>query len=421
MRFPIAPLAGTGTPVTEPTPQITATITGTIGDDLFAAVTGGGVFALSDPGGNDRISAAGLYVSTTIDLRAGGTSLLGDTTYILQPGTVIEYGIGASIHDHIFGNDVANFLHSDAGNDTIQGFAGDDTIHAGDGWDYVFGGDGNDIIRFGFYGGNVASGDAGDDTIYGSVSDDEFLGGLGNDLIFGGDGRDTVYGGEGDDIIRDLDTTIYTTNIDRYTSDRLEGGYGDDFIFGGLGNDLLAGQEGADTVLGGAGADTIFGGDQNDSLQGGTGQDILWGGLGDDNLAGNADNDLIYGGAGDDFINPGQGADTIWGGTGADHFYSSTNSPTPGLDGVNGADRVMDYDAAQGDLLVLGQENHRGTIELYASFANSGLGDSATAEAFIWDAQTSTLLWIIADGAAMDTINVWNGGLIYDIVYDTIT
>lgn len=123
--------------------------------------------------------------------------------------------------------------------------------------------------------------------------------------------------------------------------DRVFAGAGADSVAGAAGADLLSGMEGLDTLAGGAGADTILGGAGADVLNGGTENDILTGGLGNDRLVGGDGNDMLHGGL---------GADVLLGGSGADRFRWSSvaESPAGGT-----TDRVVDFDAAEGDRLDL--------------------------------------------------------------------
>ncbi len=86
------------------------------------------------------------------------------------------------LHNATMGNESAEALTGDAGNNYIIGNRGSDTIFGLDGDDSLFGsGDGGDLI----YGGNGA---------------DSIDGGDQNDTLWGGTGSDTLIGGEGNDI-----------------------------------------------------------------------------------------------------------------------------------------------------------------------------------------------------------------------------
>ena len=158
----------------------------------------------------------------------------------------------------------------------------------------------------------------------------------------GGDGDDTLIGGAGDDAIRDTGGRNY-----------LRGGDGNDQIQGGSGFDDINGNAGNDTASGGDGDDWVVGGKDNDLLHGDAGSDIVWGNLGDDTLDGGAGNDQVRGGQGNDVLNGGagndyvsgdRGDDTVTGGAGADLFHGSQDA---------GLDRVMDFNQAEGDRVLL--------------------------------------------------------------------
>jgi hypothetical protein len=149
----------------------------------------------------------------------------------------------------------------------------------------------------------------------------------------GGFGDDTLQGSGGPDVLR--------------------GGAGNDFFFGGAGADLVNGNTGDDTVHGDAGDDTLSGGQGNDVMFGEADNDVLFGNLGDDSLDGGFGNDLIRGGqgndsigggAGNDWISGDRGDDTITGGTGADTFHGFAGA---------GLDRILDFNAAEGDRVLL--------------------------------------------------------------------
>jgi len=144
------------------------------------------------------------------------------------------------------------------------------------------------------------------DTI-GAVSGTNYLrGNEGNDSIVGGSGFDDINGNMGDDTG--------------------SGGLGDDWVVGGKDNDRLAGGDGRDIVYGNLGADTGDGGAGDDTVRGGQQDDVLIGGPGNDWLSGDRDND------------------TITGGDGADIFHTF---------GEAGIDRVLDFNRAEGDRVLL--------------------------------------------------------------------
>jgi len=122
-----------------------------------------------DSGGtNDWLSYSG-YQNSTIDLREGNGSSIGNPVYVKHANTtnetqasnvwiaydtVIENALGGSGNDIVIGSNVDNILSGEDGNDDLDGYMGND---------YLFGGAGNDILRAG-YGDDTLKGDTGNDT-----------------------------------------------------------------------------------------------------------------------------------------------------------------------------------------------------------------------------------------------------------------
>ncbi|HYE44700.1 MAG TPA: calcium-binding protein, partial [Caulobacter sp.] len=120
--------------------------------------------------------------------------------------------------------------------------------------------------------------------------------------------------------------------------DTLNGGAGPDLILGLQGDDMLKGYAGDDHLRGDAGKDKLYGLDGADRLYGGDDADQLVGGNGDDRM---------FGDAGDDSLSGGLGRDEMTGGAGKDSF--SYNATTESV--VGGVDRILDFNAAEGDRL----------------------------------------------------------------------
>jgi len=178
----------------------------------------------------------------------------------------------------------------------LNGDGGHNYLQGGDAGETIDGGPGNDTLM----------GGGGDDHLRGGPGVNYLRGESGNDIIEGGDEFDDAHGNEGNDTVH--------------------GRGGDDWVVGGKDQDRLYGDDGDDVVLGNMG---------NDTVEGGSGNDVVRGGQGDD---------LVYGQDGDDWLSGDRGADTLWGGSGADTFHAFADS---------GVDRVMDFNAGEGDRVFL--------------------------------------------------------------------
>ena len=151
--------------------------------------------------------------------------------------------------------------------------------------------------------------------------------------VMGGSGNDTIGGGP--------------------VADYLRGGDGDDSIAGGAAFDDINGNQGNDTAHGNAGDDWVVGGKGDDSLAGDAGADIVWGNIGDDTLDGGDGDDQVRGGQGDDSLTGGAGADFISGDRGNDTEAGGAGADTFHFSQDAGVDKVLDFDYAQGDRVML--------------------------------------------------------------------
>ncbi len=134
-------------------------------------------------------------------------------------------------------------------------------------------GTGNDLA-------NVIIGNAGDNSLSGGEGNDTLDGGLGADTLNGGAGDDTFIVDNTDDVVQEavdegIDTVISTVtftlpanveNLILVGSDDIDGTGNAlaNVIAGNDGNNSLSGGDGEDTLTGGAGADTLTGGNGND-------------------------------------------------------------------------------------------------------------------------------------------------------------
>lgn len=276
----------------------------------------------------DSVTREGAAAGTALETADGSVDTL----------TAIEFAMGGSAADSLYGSDRRNTLIGNEGDDLLNGRGGKDTLVGGEGDDVLRGSGGIDTadysqdtsgVTVNLDVGNAADGFGTrdrlisienvigsdfDDTMTGDSVNNRFFLGQGDDFAVGGGGNDSLFGGAG------IDT--------------LEGGLGSDRLYGEDGDDILNGQDGIDILDGGAGNDTIFGEagndkfygrDGNDTLNGGDGLDFMFGQEGNDTLIGGADRDYMYGGDGDDRIQGDSGDDLIYGNDGVDTAVFSGN------------------------------------------------------------------------------------------------
>jgi len=206
------------------------------------------------------------------------------------------------------------------------------------------------------------------------------------DQIYGTSGKDTLFGNGGDDII-----------IGRDGNDILNGGAGNDLLDGGAGTDTAdyGGASSGVTVdlnmlapqnTGGAGIDTLT---SIENLTGSTFADTL---IGDGNA------NALSGGAGNDTLIGGLGSDRLTGGLGADHFRYTTTSDGGTILAQAGADHIVDFSTAQGDLIEVLASAFGGGLSagtdatgIFGSSANDTFGNAN--ERFHFNTATHTLLY----------------------------
>jgi serralysin len=408
------------------------------------------VIAIWDAGGIDTLDASGYATDQVIDLRAGSLSNIGGVTFDTAPsfeqvnanraaagfgavsratydgnmnllrtnpvvgrltdnvaiayGVTIENSVGGSGNDTMFGNDVANVISGNAGNDNISAFGGNDTIDGGAGNDTMAGGLGDDTYAVDSAGDivNEAAGEGNDrilttaSFILGANSEIELLstanqaGTTALNLTGNGFGQ-TIIGNDGVNVLMGMG--------------------GNDTLCGGGGNDVLDGGTGADTGVGGAGDDTYNVDNAGDSvieaagqgndrvlasvdyrLTGGaevellsaanqagttaltlTGNDFaqaIIGNEGVNSLNGNGGADTLYGLGGNDVIDGGTGADTAFGGTGDDVYNVDDAGDRVFENAGEGNDRILtsvSYTLAAGvsvELLAAADQAGAGALNL---------------------------------------------------------
>ena len=273
--------------------------------------------------------------------------------------------------------------------------------------------DGDRALGGGGPAGVLLTGGAGPDPLVGGGGPDTLRGLEGNDTLVGGAGADRMEGGPGDDLysVDDADDVVVedagggadtlrasvsvllpahvehvelkgTENISATgngAGNLMTGNSGDNALVSGAGDDVLSGGAGNDTLNGGTGADRMIGGSGDDVYQFGVGDFIrenpgagtdtvlsavnftlgftlenltligprVIDGLGNalgNRLEGNTQANRLWGLDGDDTLSGGAGGDTLTGGADADRFEFR-----PGT----GADVVLDFDPAVGDVIAL--------------------------------------------------------------------
>lgn len=235
----------------------------------------------------------------------------------------------------ITGTGGADVLRGTRDADDISGLGGDDLLLGGPGADFLYG-------------------DAGSDTLVGGTEDAILDGGPGSDTArFNGSwGADRWLVGTG---IAFDDPNLYVfddsgegfAGVPLSGIEHLEfnGGPGADrltveAVFGTLTTPVLGGTP----QIAGIESLTFNGGSGNDTLLGGAGRDVLLGGAGDDTLDGGSGSDVLVGGV---------GADVLTGGAGADVFRFVSEDDLAAPEGRSGADRITDFNRAQGDRIDL--------------------------------------------------------------------
>lgn len=320
------------------------TMEGRGGDDSYTVDHVGDVVIEAADGGEDQIFTS---VSYTLPDHVENMYGYGGTRGLSLTGNALANRIfGGGRNDTIYGG-TGDFLRGELGDDTyhLDGFArvredpggGTDRIFTSVGINIDSGSEiefvtltgtgntsiiGNEFAQTltGNTGNNYISGGQGNDSIYGGDGNDTIDGGLGNDLLSGGAGLADLltYGSSLAGVAVSLGITRaqdtrgagidqlsgFKNLLGSFYNDTLTGDDGANRIDGQGGNDRISGAGGADVLFGRDGNDLLFGGSGNDSIEGGTGNDQITGGAGNDTLWGNAGADrFIFGAAdGDDWI-----------------------------------------------------------------------------------------------------------------------
>ena len=179
-------------------------VRGGSGDDQIIATTHDGDDVYEGGSGNDTYVASGTSAAIHVDLSQG---IIESTDVGHDTVTEIENVKAGSGDDTITGDDEANEVTGNAGDDHVETKGGDDTVVATkhDGDDHYDGGSGHDTydattttadLHVDLVAGTIESTDVGHDTV---IEIENICGGSGNDTIVADDAVNILSGGAGDD------------------------------------------------------------------------------------------------------------------------------------------------------------------------------------------------------------------------------
>ena len=159
----------------------------------------------------DWVTYAASTSAVTVNLLTGqgsGGFAQGDTYVSIE-------GIhGSKYNDTLIGDDNANIIYTNNGNDTVSAGGGNDKVVMGEGFSKADGGAGTDLLSYGSmqhavtvdmslgqtsYNGVVHDTFTNFENLDGSIYNDVIIGNSGNNIINGGAGDDTLTGGLGKD------------------------------------------------------------------------------------------------------------------------------------------------------------------------------------------------------------------------------
>ena len=307
--------------------------------------------------------------------------------------------LGEEGNDVLTGGTGRDELTGGIGNDTLSGGSGDDHLFGDPGADALSGGPGRDLARYLWHqsgvtvsingmadDGNVEDGPPGArdnvaadvEDLQGGVADDTLTGSAGANRLFGYAGSDVLDGAGGDDVLHGDaavggegfpgpiggDTMIGGAGIDRieYQDHPLVtvdlDGVADDGSVGendNAGSDVenLVGTSDDDVLTGSAAANVLDGGYGNDQLNGLAGDDVLDGGPGHILFPNPMDADVINGGTGFDVADYGSHAAAV----SVDLDDDVADDGEPGEEDTVGAD-LEGLFGGEGDDELFGNDEH---------------------------------------------------------------
>ena len=227
------------------------TISGGEGNDTLDG--GAGADIMRGDRGND-IYVVDLLSDSVIETTGGGIDkVIAQVWNYMLPSHVENGEIGVETGLMLRGNELANTLTGNIGDDILLGGELGDTLDGGRGNDHLNGGTGADIMRGGL----------GDDTYYLDALTDQV--------------REEAMAGT-DTVLVQVSNYVLPVYVERGTVNTAAG-----LTLSGNGADnVLTGNAGMDTLNGGGSSDELHGADNADRLNGGAGKDILFGDAGMD-------------------------------------------------------------------------------------------------------------------------------------------
>ena len=295
-------------------------ILGGAGDDRLLASEGTDTFDGGE--GRDALDYSEFADATSINVTLTGSEFATVTVTGAADDQVrnVETVVATSGDDVLGGDEFANTLMGEAGNDIIRGGGGSDVLSGGDGIDqlrfddldadgvvlsletktasYADDGSVDSFTEFEQY----ATTDQ-DDLIYTSSAVDYVEGLGGDDHFLGSSGSDELFGGAGNDLM----DYSNLSGIDHIEATLDEGNTITVTVVGGDDDQITS----MESITGSAGNDIIIGDSFDNVFSGAGGDDILDGADGDDHLYGNEGQDSFVSGLGDDIYEGGDGLDNI--------------------------------------------------------------------------------------------------------------
>lgn len=295
-------------------------ILGGAGDDRLLASKGTDTFDGGE--GRDALDYSEFADATSINVTLSSEVFATVTVTGADDDLVrnVETVVATSGNDVLGGDELANTLRGESGNDVIRGGGGSDVLSGGEGEDQLrfddleadgiilslethtasYADDGSVDSFSGFE--QYATTDQ-NDLIYSSSNADYVEGLGGDDYFLSSAGSDEFFGSDGNDLV-DYSTQ---TGIDHIQATLNEGNTITVTVVGGDDDQITS----IESITGSAGNDIIIGDSFDNTFAGAAGDDILDGAAGDDHLFGDAGQDSFVTGTGDDIYEGGDGLDVI--------------------------------------------------------------------------------------------------------------